>query len=455
MTGVASIRRQLLWWLIPGTLLIFFASIASAWWIAHDAASDAHDRGLVEAAKEVAEQLLLQSPAVLKELPPSAQRALLASPFDQVFFRIDSETRGNLAGTTSLPLPPTLSTAVPPLLFDITIPPHILRAAALRTTIDGEGLLVMIASTSRQRDRLINEILIGLIVPEFLLILATLALVWVGISAGLRPLAGLRTELARRSADDLRPVTTAAPEELQPVVAEINSLLERLEKSLASQRHFVSDAAHQLRTPIAALQAQVEATLRETDRETAARLQRVLSPALRLSHLVDQLLALARAEPSGKVAQEFLSLPTLVHNVAEHWLPKAIAKNIDLGFELEPANIRGNRLLLAEVLANLIDNALRHTPPGGTVNVSCRQEDDRAVFSVEDSGPGIPEEERDKVFARFYQSPGHAGEGCGLGLAIVKEFTHQHGGVVVIDTAPTLGGARIRVSLPVADAGPD
>lgn len=455
MTGVASIRRQLLWWLIPGTLLIFFASIASAWWIANDAASDAHDRGLVEAAKEVAEQLLLQSPTMLKELPPSAQRALLASPLDHVSFRIDSTTRGNLAGTTTLPLPPMLSAGSPPFLFDIAGTPDALRAAALRAMIDGEEMLVLIASTSRQRDRLINEILIGLIVPEFALILATLALVWFGIGAGLRPLAGLRSELARRSADDLRPVTTAAPEELQPVVNEINSLLERLEKSLASQRHFVSDAAHQLRTPIAALQAQVEATLRETDRETATRLQRVLSPALRLSHLVDQLLALARAEPSGKVAQEFVSLPTLVHNVAEHWLPKAIARNIDLGFELAPVNIRGNRLLLAEVLANLIDNALRHTPPGGTVNVSCRREDDRAIFSVEDSGPGIPEAEREKVFSRFYQSPGHAGEGCGLGLAIVKEFTHQHGGRVGIDDSPGLGGARIRVSLPAADAEPD
>lgn len=454
MTGVTSIRRQLLWWLISGTLLIFVASVASTWWIARDSASDANDRGLIEAAREVAEQLHKQPASALRELPPNSQRALLASPDDQVFFRIESLSRGTIAGTAALPLPAVLPQTASPVLFDTSIPPNPLRAVVLQLTIEGDPSWLLVASTLNQRDRLINEILIGLVITEFVLILASLALVWFGIGAGLRPLAGLRAELACRSATDLRPITTAAPEELQPVVGEINNLLERLERSLASQRHFVSDAAHQLRTPIAALQAQVEATLRESDPETAKGLTRVLSPALRLSHLVDQLLALARAEPSGRFAQELIALPELVYEAAERWLPKAIAKDVDLGFDLEGATIRGNRLLLAEALANLIDNALRHTPAGGSVTVGCRCEGNIVVLTVEDSGPGIPAGEREKVFSRFYQSPGHAGEGCGLGLAIVREFTHQHGGQVSIDDSPTLGGARIRVSLPAAGGEP-
>lgn len=373
---------------------------------------------------------------------------LLVNPDDRVAYRIYVAGPGTVAGDPGLPLPETHPGADSWVIYDTAVGATALRAVALNSSAGGRSTLVVVASTLKARDKLVREAVLGLLVPELAMILAALAVIWFGTQAGLAPLGALTDELARRSAADLRPLSARGPEEIQPVVDEINRLLARLDKSLASQRHFVSDAAHQLRTPIAALQAQVEATLRESDGQTRPRLERVLSPALRLSHLVDQLLALARAEPSSAQAAEPVELPEIARNAAERWLPAAIGKKIDLGFELAPAVVPGNRLLLSEMLANLIDNALRHTPEDGTITVSCGSTEEGAWLAVEDSGPGIAPEEREKVFARFYQAPGSRSDGCGLGLAIVAEIARQHGGTVAVDDSPGLGGTRLRIRLP-------
>jgi len=311
-------------------------------------------------------------------------------------------------------------------------------------------ITVLAGETLIKRHALIREILFGMLLPEILLALLSLGIVWFGIGSGLKPLAELRQELAGRSQSDLRPVRVDVPEEIQPVVTEINELLERLEHSLSSQRHFVSDAAHQLRTPIAALQAQAEAALGELTPDTRHQLSGVLTAAHRLSHLVDQLLALARAEPSQAQTETEISLTEIVQQVAETWLPTAIHKGIDLGFELAPARVKGNSLLLQEMLGNLLDNALRHTPDGGTITVSCGQFAEEAWLTVEDSGPGIAGSECDKVFERFYQAPGTLPGGNGLGLAIVRAIVRQHGGRVSAGQSSRLGGARLEAWMPAA-----
>lgn len=453
-TGIPSVRRHLLWWLLPGTLAIFLVSLLVAWWISLDTAEEAHDQGLIDAAREVAGQLRAVPPSGIKELPPRAQRSLLANAADRVYFRVESAQGGLLAGDRNLPLPNEAPSDEEPVVYDTKIAGQTLRAVALRYQATDQEVLVIIGSTVKKRDKIISEIILGLLVPELLLIGATLAVIWFGVRAGLTPLASLRDELAHRSATDLSPLRSQAPEEIQPVVEEINSLLLRLDKSLTSQRNFVSDAAHQLRTPIAALQAQVEATLRESDRETRVRLEKVLSPALRLSHLVDQMLALARAEPTSRQAVRLLDLALLVRTAADNWLPLAIEKGIDLGFDLRSAPVRGNEVMLSELLANLINNALHHTPAGGSVTVSCGTGGSQAWINVEDSGPGIAEGERTKIFGRFYQTPDNPGNGCGLGLAIVAEIALQHGGQAFADHSPSLGGARVGVSLPAVCDGP-
>lgn len=453
-TDITSVRRHLLWWLLPGTLAIFLVSLLVAWWISLDTAEEAHDQGLIDAAHEVAGQLGTVPPSGIKDLPPRAQRSLLADPADRVYFRVESTHGGLLAGDRHLPLPAESPSTDDPVVYDTKIAGQTLRAVALRHQNADREVLVIIGSTVKKRDKIIREIILGLLVPELLLIGATLAVIWFGVRAGLTPLASLRDELAHRSATDLSPLRSQAPEEIQPVVVEINSLLLRLDKSLTSQRNFVSDAAHQLRTPIAALQAQVEATLRESDGETRIRLEQVLSPALRLSHLVDQMLALARAEPTSRQTVRLVDLAQLVRSAADNWLPQAIEKGIDLGFDLRSAPVRGNELMLSELLANLINNALHHTPVGGSVTVNCGMGGGQAWINVEDSGPGIAERERTKVFGRFYQTPDHPGNGCGLGLAIVAEIALQHGGQAFADQSPSLGGARVGVNLPAVCDGP-
>jgi two-component system sensor histidine kinase TctE len=219
---------------------------------------------------------------------------------------------------------------------------------------------ILAAETLVKRKELVRDILLGMLLPEVLLVLVAASVIWFGVRSGLRPLDTLRAELADRSQADLRPVTVSVPEEIQPVVTEVNGLLMRLDTALTSQRHFVSDAAHQLRTPIAALLAQVEAAQHEAGEGGNGTLRGIHAAAGRLGHLVEQLLALARAEPSLAQASSVVSLVALVGLVAENWLPTAIAKEIDLGFELHPADIQGNELLLQELLANLLDNALRH-----------------------------------------------------------------------------------------------
>jgi two-component system sensor histidine kinase TctE len=325
------------------------------------------------------------------------------------------------------------------------------RLAGYQRHFGEQTVTILAAETLVKRKELVRDILLGMLLPEVLLVLVAASVIWFGVRSGLRPLDTLRAELADRSQADLRPVTVSVPEEIQPVVTEVNGLLMRLDTALTSQRHFVSDAAHQLRTPIAALLAQVEAAQHEAGEGGNGTLRGIHAAAGRLGHLVEQLLALARAEPSLAQASSVVSLVALVGQVAENWLPTAIAKEIDLGFELHPADIQGNELLLQELLANLLDNALRHAPGAVSPFVAARMA--RAWLCVEDNGPGIPEGERERIGQRFYRPAGQTGDGCGLGLAIVREIARQYQGTLSVGTSPRLGGALLKVEFPLADAG--
>jgi two-component system sensor histidine kinase TctE len=331
--------------------------------------------------------------------------------------------------------------------FDGLIHGKPIRIAALETEVAGKVFTILSGETLVKRNALVREIILGMLLPELLLIIASISVVWFGVRSALKPLSKLREELAERSHADLSPIQVEVPEELQPVIVEINELLHRLDHSLSSQRNFVSDAAHQLRNPIAALQAQVEAVASESPLENQQKFGGLLAATHRLSHLVDQMLSLARAEPSPAQTYSRISLKELVGQVAETWLPKAIEKQIDLGFELSPTLVSGNNLLLQELLGNLLDNAIRHTPVEGSITVSCGQNETGAWVAVEDSGSGIPEAEFERVFERFYQLPGDLREGNGLGLAIVREIARQHGGEVIAERSARLGGSLLSVTL--------
>ena len=450
----SSLRFLLLRWLLPAMLVLLLAGAMTAYSVALRSATKAYDRALFDTALAIVGQLTIRDGKLVLPLTAQARDVLLVDKFDQVFFAVRGPNGELLDGEPGLPMP---SSRLPKEVwreeryyFDGRLNDRPVRVAALRAERGGETFTVLAGETMVKRNALVREILLGMLLPEMLLIVVSLGVVWFGVRSGLKPLASLREELAGRSQSDLRPVTTDVPEEIQPVVNEINELLNRLGHSLDTQRHFISDAAHQLRTPIAALQAQVEATLAESEPSTHRQLQGIFAAAHRLSHLVEQMLMLARAQPSLAKTQPRVLLEEVVQAAAADWLPVAIANGIDLGFELSPCATYGNSLLLQEVLANLIDNALRHTPPGGSVTVRCGASDDAAWLVVEDSGSGIPEADREKVFERFYQSSGGISRGSGLGLAIVREIARQHGGQAAIDRSPELGGARITVRFALA-----
>ena len=438
-------------------LALVSAGALTAYTVALHSATRAYDRALWDTAISIAQQIQLNPKGQpVLDLTHDAEQIIRTDKFDQILFGVYTRDGQWVSGELRLPIPNEAdlrkSAREGRLYYDGEYAQQALRLAAFATERGGFNLIVVVGETKIKRQLLVREILLGMLLPEIALILITLLLIWFGIRSGLQPLETLREELAARSPSDLSPVKAAVPSEMSPVIHAINELLERLANALSAQRHLVSVAAHQLRTPIAALQAQLEMAVRQLNPVDCNRFDGSISATKRLSHLVNQLLFLARAEPAQHRHTEALNLENVIRDAAEICLPKAIAKDIDLGFELQPTQIKGEYFLLREAVTNLLDNALHHTPNSGTVTVACGSDLSAAWLSVDDSGPGIASEERERVFERFYQAPGQ-NEGCGLGLAIVEAIVKQHGGKVTAQASERLGGALFKIQFAVGFDG--
>lgn len=319
-----------------------------------------------------------------------------------------------------------------------------------------QGMTIAVAQPMRVRDRLAADAAWSTLKPFLVVLPALGALIWLLVGYGLRPLARLADSVQKRTPESLAPVPEAGlPEELRPLVASLNDLLARLDTAFAAQRDFVADAAHELRTPLTALQLQAQLVERAGDESARAAALDALRQGLgRAAHTVQQLLTLARQEPGAATAPLLpIDLAALARaGVVEH-APLAEAKSIDLGLADTDADlvVLGDADALRILLANLIRNALRHTPAGGRVDVACTRGASGVVLRVDDSGAGIPASERERVFDRFYQSPvasaGGDETGSGLGLAIVRAIAVRHGAEIVLDVAP-LGGLRAQLTLP-------
>jgi two-component system sensor histidine kinase TctE len=339
--------------------------------------------------------------------------------------------------------------------YDGAIRGEPVRLAAMTVPFAGGAAHILIAETLVKRERMARQLLASTALPELAFFVIALAVVWYGVGRGLAPLESLRAELAARAPRDLRPVAEdQAPAEVRPLVQALNDLLRRLGQSIDAQQRFVADAAHQLRTPLAALQAQVDAARREAmPPELAATVDHLHAAARRAAHLSRQLLTLAAVEPStGRpFAPEPADLAAVAQARVADWVARADARAIDLGFELEPAPVAGEPGLLVELAANLVDNALHYTPRGGEVTLRTGRRNGRAFLEVEDSGPGIPAGERERVFERFHRVKGTPGEGTGLGLAIVREIAHRHGAAVDVGGAGSGRGTVVAVSFPARE----
>ncbi|MGH8850852.1 MAG: sensor histidine kinase, partial [Casimicrobiaceae bacterium] len=415
--------------------------------VALSVATSAYDRSLLDPALDMAENVRTGTDGPHLDMLMQAQEALMYDHIDTMVFQIRAADGRVIAGTPDLAAAPVLGDGERR-FYDGVYRNEPVRIAAVRSD---SGFYVQVGETLAKRQRLIWEILAAELVPTLLIAFAAVALAWTGIKHGVAPLARIRGELLGRGPNDLRPLTeTNAPLELAPAIKAFNKLLGRMRDASAVQRRFLANAAHQLRTPLAGLQMHLELLLRrELLPDVRAEIEGMHVATARASHLATQLLVLARAEASGadgRDAQSF-DLRHVADAAVQEWVPRAIARNIDIGFVLENAMVAGNRLLMAELLNNLIDNAVRYTPSGGAVTVRSGLDDGVAYLSVEDSGPGIPEEARGKVFERFYRIKGTPGDGSGLGLAIVKEVVDRHNGVLGVQAVGT-SGVKIAARFP-------
>ncbi len=440
-----SLRQLLLSWLLPGVAVLLLVSGISSYSVASKNATEAYDKSLLNLALALAKQAEFKGGEVRFELLPQAIQILLTDKFDEIRYAVYGPRGRLLSGDEGL-FPASDVTADSfedgHLFFDGRgVKGRPVRGVLLLAPVEALEITVVVTETLTKREMQVGEILLSVLLPELLLFAATIVLVLRGVDAGLLPLDTLRIRLGRRTPTELKPLgEDGVPLELRPLVHEIDQLLERLGTALDAQRHFVSDAAHQLRTPIAALLAQLESTMLESG---DPRLDPLRESVLRLVRLVNQLLALARAEP-GRLPTQPLDLSALIEGEADAWLRAAIARDIDLGFALEPAPVQGIPLLLAELMGNLVDNAVRYTPEGGRVTIRCGREAGNAFVAVDDSGPGIAPELRERVFERLFRGDTGTAGGSGLGLAIVRQIATHHGASVRVGESAE-GGASFLV----------
>jgi two-component system, OmpR family, sensor histidine kinase TctE len=441
-----SIRRRLLVFLASSTLLMVLFVAAATFWVALHLANSAYDRGLLDPAFDIADNVRLDVAGAHVDLPEKALEALTYDQVDKVIFQVRSRDNAIIDGVADLPPPPELDSGQHR-FFDSEYHGEKIRVAALRAS---SGIVVQVGETLHKRNRLVGEILVAELVATALVALGSIALAWFGVTRGLLPFERLRGELLARTPSDLRPLTEQpSPIEIAAVIAAFNQLLGHLRDANTMQQRFLANAAHQLRTPLAGLQMHLELLLRrQLAADVRAELERMHGATVRASRLATQLLALANAESAQQRVREHQSvdLLTVASAAANDWAPRAFERKIDLGFALEHAVVAGDSLLLAEMIDNLIDNALRYTPAGGHVTVATGHAAEVPYLSIVDSGPGIPLAERDKVLERFYRITGTPGEGSGLGLAIVSEVAERHGAELEIGACNEAGGTRVRVN---------
>ncbi|WP_160350832.1 sensor histidine kinase [Bordetella sp. 15P40C-2] len=455
-----SLLGEILDWMLAPLFLLWPMSVAITYVVAQNIANIPYDRALAQNLHTLARHVHVQDGHPILRINDSIRQVLHPGETDSVFWLVRGGRGEPLGGDRGLPLPSELGPPQPGKVFytEETLRGFDVRLAYMWLDLHiphSDPVLIVVAETMEKRMELTNDIIKGVIIPQFIVLPVAVLLVWFGLSRGVAPLNALQQRLRARRPDDLSPIDEdAAPSEVAPLVGAMNELLDRLSANVQAQKRFVADAAHQLKTPLAGLRTQAELALRDASpEEMQASLRQLIMGSERATRLVNQLLLLARAENPHAVELGITDLHAIAQEQTLHWVPQALAVHTDLGFEGAdtPLMIMGNDILLAELLNNLLDNALRYTPPQGHITVRVRQTLTQAVLEVEDSGPGIPAEERERVFDRFYRVLGTQAEGSGLGLAIVREIAQKHDADVQIlegTSHSSLPGTCIRVMFP-------
>ncbi len=453
---IRTLRRQLLLWLSAPLLALWVISTI----VDHDVATGFvnlnYDRALLDTALNLGRNVRESNGQLHLDLPPPVIEMLISGEQGRYYYRASGPSGEYITGDPDLPDAPDGLSQDRVTYYDAVYRNEPVRVVGLRVPVrpgSGRGsLLIQVAEKSRLRDESARQILLRIVVPQAILVLLATLTVWFGVGIGLRSLTSIRGEIERRSLLDLSPLRDdLAPAEVRPLIGTMNDLLSRLNAALTGQQRFIADAAHQLRTPIAALKTQAELALRNAGQgENRDTLLQLHAAAEHAGRLVNQLLTLARAEPGShrSVVRESLELAALARETAMEWVPQALRRGIDLGFDdaSTAATVSADPFLIRELLNNLIDNALNYTLAGGQVTVRVAGGTGTPTLEVEDNGPGIPAAERERVFERFYRIPDSRAEGCGLGLAIVREIAQGHGATVAALPGSEGRGTLMRVS---------
>ncbi len=463
-----SLFGEILDWMLTPLLLLWPISLVLTWLVAQSIAGKPFDRTLEYNVNALAQLVTVNQQHVQFSLPLPARELLRADDTDTVYYQVLGARGEYLSGEHDFPRPSEEEVVIPGSvrLRDDKFQSHEIRVAYMWVPLEPLGsrlALVQVAETLDKRSILAAEIIKGVMLPQFVTLPLAVLLVWLALVQAIKPLNRLEERIRARRPDDLSPLDTqTVPLEVAPLVASVNDLLLRLTDSIGTQKRFLADAAHQLKTPLAGLRMQADLAQREgtSTEELKQSLRQIGRSSIRATHTVNQLLALARAEAgTTAMSRQPCDLARITMEVVQDSVPRAIERHLDLGYEgaqsgTSGVKLEGNPTLLKELVRNLLDNAINYTPstqerPGViTARVLADPFGKIIVLQVEDSGPGIPLAERELIFQPFYRALGNDVDGSGLGLPIAQEIAQQHRArISVEDTRPgqTPPGARFIV----------
>jgi two-component system sensor histidine kinase TctE len=465
-----SLRSQLLRWLLVPLVLLVAINAVSLYRDALETADIAYDRSLLASTRALAERVSVKDGKVVADVPYVALDSFETDTLGRLYYKVTGLRGETVSGYDDLPPVPAKvprSELYPALVrfYHADYNGEPVRIAALLQPVFDDSMrgiaLIQVGETLDARRALSRRILLNTLLRQAMLVLAVATLVWFAVRLVLRPLMRLKNEVETRPLSDLSNVDQAlVHKEVRPLVAAMNATMARMQNLVASQRRFIADASHQLRTPLTVLKTQAELALRADDPEAMRAIVRSIAGTTDSTvHLANRLLTLARVEHGlDAAALAPVSLPAIARQVGLDLALPAVQKRIDLALEApHEALVAGQALLLQELVSNLVDNALRYTPAGGSVLLRVQSGAGGVLLEVQDSGPGIAPAERDKVFTPFYRAAAALEAnpaGTGLGLAIVRDIVALHGAAVSLADADGATGLKVSILFPPVAPGP-
>lgn len=454
---IGSLRGRLfLLIVVPLIGVATFAAVAR-YVMAERMSRDLYDNTLLAVALAISRDIVLSEGDMLSE---ELLDALTTTLGDAIYYRVEGPDGRFVTGYSDGPDIGTDAEVVGgvPYFYDDEYYGDQVRVVVLREFISeptfGGWVTVQVWQTVFQRAALSLALVTQAVGLMAVVIVAAGLFVWLGINRGLKPLFDLRDAVERRSQDDLGPIRRSVPREVKSLVGALNDLFLRLSDAFAARDAFIADAAHQLRNPIAAIRAQAEAAeAAPASIDLRSRVSELAEASRRASRLTQQLLSFERARGrSGPAAGDVFDVADIAAEILRSKAAIALRRGVDVSLDPPPGpmRVRGDPVLVGEAIENLLDNALRYgCRNGGALRVSGSVADGMARIAIEDDGPGVPADQRERIFERFQRGIEDGNDGSGLGLAIVREIARQHGGTVRL--APSTAGARFELYLPLAE----